>query len=104
MPGIDFHRLRQAITMEQVLVLLQFQCIVRRGEQWYGYCPLHESAARHRRAFSVNIVRSCYYCHKCGSQGDQFKLWSEATQQPLYHATIALCERLGVETPWIHQW
>lgn len=104
MPGIDFNQLRQAITMEHVLELLSFQCTQCRGEQWYGYCPLHESKTKHRRVFSVNVARSCYQCHKCGSCGDQFKLWSEATQQPLYHATIALCNRLGIEIPWIHRW
>lgn len=104
MPGIDFQRLRRAITIEQVLELLQFQCTARRGEQWYGCCPLHDSSAKHRRAFSVNIARNCYYCHKCGSRGDQLKLWSETTRQPLYQATIDLCERLGIETPWIHRW
>ena len=55
MPGIDFNRLRHEITMEQVLDLLDFECIHRRGDQWYGYCPLHESEAKHRRAFSVNV-------------------------------------------------
>jgi DNA primase len=104
MPGIDFQRACQAIHIEQVLKLLQFQCTVRRGEQWYGSCPLHESEARHRRAFSVNIARSCYCCHKCGSHGDQLQLWSEATQQPLCPATIALCQRLGIDVPWLHRW
>ena len=63
MPGIDFNRLRHEITMEQVLDLLGFECIRRRADQWYGYCPLHEFEAKHRRAFSVNVRERCYYCH-----------------------------------------
>ena len=104
MPGINFNQLRNEITIEQVLGLLQFECTHRRGEQWYGYCLLHESATKHRRTFSVNVARNCYYCHKCGSRGDQFKLWSEARQLRLYPATIALCEQLGLDVPWIHRW
>ena len=104
MPGIDFQQLRQAITMEQVLYLLQFECTAQGADQWYGYCPLHESEPRHRRAFSANVARNCYCCHKCGSHGDQFQLWAEATQQPLHPATISLCQRLGIDVPWIHRW
>ena len=104
MPGVDFNRLRRAITMQRVLELLEFERTGRRGEQWYGYCPLHESETKHRRVFSVNIARNCYYCHKCGSRGDQFQLWSEAHQLPLHPATIALCQRLALDIPWIHRW
>lgn len=104
MPGIDFQQLRQRITIEHVLALLDFECTQCRSEQWYGYCPLHESETKHRRALSVNLARNCYYCHKCGSRGDQFKLWSEATQLPLHTATIELCKQLGLEIPWIHRW
>ena len=57
MPGIDFNQLRAEITMEQVLALLDFDCVRRRAEQWYGYCPLHESKTKHRRAFSVNVAK-----------------------------------------------
>jgi hypothetical protein len=38
MPGIDFHRLRQEITMEQVLTLLGFEPSQRTGDQWYVPC------------------------------------------------------------------
>ena len=39
MPGIDFHRLRREITMEQVLDLLAFQPSQRTGHQWYAGTP-----------------------------------------------------------------
>ena len=104
MPGIDFNKLRHEITMEQVLDLLDFECNGRRADQWYGYCPLHESEPKHRRAFSVNVARNCYCCHTCRSRGDQFQLWAEATKMPLHPAVIDLCHRLGLEVPWIHRW
>lgn len=104
MPGIDFRRLRREITMEQVLELLNFECVQRRGDQWYGRCPLHASTKRRPREFSVNVERGCYYCHKCQHKGDQFTLWADATDQPLYPATIELCRQLGHEVPWLHRW
>lgn len=104
MPGIDFDRLRYEITMAQVLDLIGFQCTSRRGDQWYGYCPLHDSEVRHRRAFSVNVALGCYYCHKCGSHGDQFTLWAKASDTLLYQATIDLCRNLQLEVPWLHRW
>ncbi len=104
MPGIDFSSLRRQITMEQVLGLLEFECVHRRGDQWYGYCPLHQSQAKHRKAFSVNVRDACYYCHKCRSRGDQFTLWAHATKMPLHPAVVELCNRLAVEIPWVHRW
>ena len=104
MPGIDFNRLRHEITMEQVLDLLGFQCTRRRGDQWYGYCPLHESEPKHRRAFSVNVAMNCYYCHKCHSRGNQLELWAAANKLSLYEAAVDLCHVLAREVPWIERW
>jgi len=105
MPGIDFNRLRNDITMLDVLDLLGFQCIRHRGDQWYGYCPLNNCEAnRHRTPFSVNVREGCYYCHKCRSRGDQFTLWGEFINTPLHPAAIELCNRLGLEVPWVYRW
>lgn len=103
MPGIDFNRLRHEISMQQVLDLLGFQCTRRRGDQWHGLCPIHESEPKHRTAFSVNVAMGCYYCHKCGSRGDQFTLWAESTQTPIRHATVDLCHRLRHDVPWLRR-
>lgn len=103
MPGINFQKLRDEISMKRVLDLLSFQCTRRRGNQWYGYCPLHESEPKHRTAFSVNLAMHCYYCHKCKSGGDQFTLWAKATQTPIRQATINLCDQLRQDVPWIRR-
>jgi DNA primase len=104
MPGIDFSKLRGDITMRHVLELVRFECVRRQAEQWYGYCPLHESITKHRRSFSVNVTKGCYYCHACHSHGDQFKLWAEVSGLPVRQATIDLCNRLGHKIPWMHRW
>jgi hypothetical protein len=104
MPGFDFNRLRAEITMEDVLQLLGFQPTDRRGDQWYGACPLHASPGKRPRVFSVNVRLGCYYCHKCRSKGDQSHLWAAATQAPIRPATIELCHQLGRKIPWKNRW
>lgn len=104
MPGVDFHRLRAEITMEQVLNLLGFEPSRRRGDQWYGCCPLHGSAPARCQFFSVNVAIRRYYCHRCHSQGNQLELWAAATKLPMHPAAIALCRLLGREVPWIRRW
>jgi len=106
-PGVDFNRVRTEITMEQVLSLLGFQPASRSGAQWYGRCPLHESRPGRRsrdRSFSVNVALGRYFCHRCGSRGNQLELWAAATKQPLHQAVIGLCRRLGRDIPWINRW
>jgi hypothetical protein len=104
MPGIDFHRLRREITMEQVLELLEFKPSCCRGDQWYGPCPLDACTSGRGRTFSVNVASGRYYCHRCRSHGHQLELWAAATQLPLYEASIDLCRVLGRDVPWIRRW
>jgi len=104
MPGIDFERLRTEIRIEQVLDLLGIAPTARRGQQWYGHCPLHDSASERSRSFSVNLTLGRYYCHRCRSHGNALDLWAAATAQPLHPAVIDLCGRLGRDVPWIRRW
>ena len=104
MPGIDFDRLRAEVTMQQVLQLLGFQCTRRRGEQWYGRCPLPACPPSGKPCFSVNVAIGRYYCHRCRRHGHQLELWAAATGLLLYPAAIDLCAALGREVPWLHRW
>jgi DNA primase len=104
MPGVDFGRLRREITMEEVLKLLGFEPSHRKGDQWYGRCPLHDSEPGRSRCFSVNVAIRRYYCHKCQSKGNQIELWAEITKLPIHQAAIDLCRALGREAPWIRRW
>jgi DNA primase len=103
MPGVDFNVLRAEITTEQVLRLLGFEPSARCGVQWYGACPLHQSARRRTRCFSVNVATGRYYCHRCKSHGNQLELWATVIKLPIHQAAIELCGRLGREVPWIRR-
>ena len=105
MPGVDFERIRAAVTMEPVLNLLGFEPLSRSGSQWYGSCPLPAcGSGRRRRSFSVNVASGRYHCHRCRSHGNPLELWAAATQQSVYQAAIDLCRRLGCEIPWLRRW
>jgi DNA primase len=104
MPGIDFHRLRREITMQDVLNLIAFEPTQRTGDQWYGSCPLHGSSSARSRCFSVNVAIHRYRCHKCHSHGNQLELWAALTKRKLHPAMIDLCHALGREVPWIRRW
>jgi len=103
MPGIDFDVLRQEITMQQVLDLLQFSPMSRVGDQWHGPCPVHGSSSARSRSFSVNRTHGRYYCHKCHSRGNPLELWAAVHRVSFYDAAIMLCHALGREIPWIHR-
>lgn len=104
MPGIDFHLLRQEITMQQVLNLIDFQPTSRVGSQLHGPCPVHGSSSPRSRSLSVNLALGRYHCHKCGSQGNPLELWAAIKQMSLYNASIDLCRALGRDVPWIERW
>lgn len=104
MPGIDFNLLRAEITMQQVLNQLGFEPTSRSGDQLHGPCPVHRSTSAGSRTFSVNLATGRYYCHKCGSHGNQLELWSAVRQLPLHGAALDLCQTLNREVPWITRW
>ena len=104
MPGVDFRLLRERIMMREVLQLLQFQPMVRRGDQWRGPCPVHGSQNPRSRSFSVNVRLGRYHCFACGSRGHALELWSAAHGVSLYVAAEELCRLLGLEIPWVTRW
>ena len=104
MPGIDFNKLRDEITMEQVLNLIHFEPSRRSGHQWRGPCPVHQSKSSSSRSLSVNTSTRRYYCHKCQSKGNQIELWAEVNQLPVYDAAVDLCRALGRDVPWVRRW
>ena len=104
MPGVDFDRLRQEITMEDVLRLLNFEPVRRKGPQLHGPCPVHRSKSPTSGTFSVNIAERRYYCHKCHSKGNQLELWAAVHDLPIYQAALDLCRALGHTAPRIHKW
>ena len=101
MPGINFTRIRNEITMADVLRQLDFEPVSLAGDQARGVCPVHGSTRPQGRSFSVNLRSGRYYCHKCHSQGNQLELWAAVHKLPIYEAAVYLCQKLGRDVPWI---
>jgi DNA primase len=99
MGGVDYRTVRSQVTMSQVLDLLGFVPTESRGDQVRGPCMIHGSQSLRSRSFSAKLRKQAYQCFRCGSAGNQLDLWAAATHQPIYPATIDLCQRLGVPIP-----
>ena len=104
MPGIDYSLLREQIPMARVLELLEYEPLERRGDQLRGPCPIHESQSAKPRTFSVDLAGNRFRCFKFQAQGNQLDLWAQAKSLDLHTAAKDLCQKAGVEVPWVTRW
>lgn len=104
MPGVDFEEVRASIPIAHVLELVGFVAESRTGNQLRGGCPLHRSNSASSKAFSVNLDTNRYQCFKCKAAGGQLELWAAFQGITVYEAAIDLCNRLGIEVPWVRRW
>lgn len=104
MTGIDYRLLRIAVSMEQVLRLLQYQPTCRRGEQLRGPCPIHDpQLLGDDRCFSVHLGRHVFRCFQCGAGGNQLDLWRLVHDLPLHAAALDLCRQAHIPPPTTEQ-
>jgi len=104
MPGVDFRAVQSSFSMEKVLELAGFVPSSVSGDQLHGSCPVHQSQSRRSRSFSVNVAQGVCKCHKCGFAGNQIQLWARLNGLSVYEAAVDLCQRSGLEVPWIERW
>jgi DNA primase len=98
---IDFARLRQQVTMEQVLRELHWwDCLKGSGAQRRGPCPIHGPSSPQGRCFSVHLEKKVFQCFdaSCGAQGNVLDLWAQSQGLPLPQAAVDLAHRLGITT------
>ena len=101
---LDYKRLRELVTMDQVLDLVSFEPTSRTGDQLRGPCPVHQrdgSRPRRPRIFSVDVRGGRFQCFDsaCAAKGNQLDLWAAVTELPLYEAALLLCEKTGIDPP-----
>jgi DNA primase len=104
MPGVDFHLLREQISIADVLRLSGFHATSVVGDALRGPCPIHGSRGPRSRSFSVNLRLERYQCFRCGARGNALELWAAIHGIGVYEAAVGLCEALGREVPWIKRW
>jgi DNA primase len=97
MAGVDFNAVRAAVTLQQVLDLLDFVPVCREGDQLRGPCPIHRSKSARSRSFSANLRLNAFRCFTCGAQGNQLDLCARSQSLTLFDAALDLSRRLNVQ-------
>jgi transposase InsO family protein len=98
-PSIDFAALRGSVALAEVLDLLGFVAVTRKGAQQRGPCPVHGSKSPRSRCFSAHLAENVFHCFKCGAHGNALDLWAKAKGLPIYDAALDLCRQLGRPVP-----
>jgi len=98
--GIDFALLRRQVSLAQVLELVGFRALTRRGAQVRGPCPVHGSSSPRSRSFAGHLERQCWQCFRCGAGGNALDLYLAVTKLQVYAGALELCARLGLPAPW----
>jgi hypothetical protein len=98
---LDFARLRQQISIEQVLRELHWwDCLKGCGPQRRGPCPIHEPSTTQGRCFSVNLDKNVFQCFdaSCGVKGNVLDLWAQSQHLSIPQAAENLAQRFDVAT------
>jgi len=103
-PGVDFNAVQDLVPIAKVLELAGFVARGGSGGQLHGPCPVHKSQSRRSRCLSADLAKGVCKCHKCGFSGNQIQLWAKLKGMTVYQAAIDLCQRAGVQVPWIKRW
>jgi DNA primase len=102
MPGIDFNRVKQLISMDNVLHLIQWKSLRGCGGQDRGPCPNHRSSAG-SRSFSVDRRGNRFQCFKCGAKGNHLDLYAKVSRLDLYSAASELCRSMSLDVPYLQR-
>ena len=101
---IDFVRLKETVSIEQVLEIVTWKPVARLqgGTELRGPCPVHGSTSPKSRSFSVSTTKNAWRCFKCGAGGNALDLAAEFFSMPREESVkvaVELCKRLGLEIP-----
>lgn len=99
LPPLNFARLRELVSISQVLEHFNWQPKNRTGDQWRGGCPLHEETDAKSDAFAVHTRKNVYCCHRCKSRGNALDLWIALSGKPILAAAWELVETFDLKPP-----
>src|SRR5690606_3717884 len=96
---LNFAKLRDLISMPQVLELLAWKSTRASRGTLRGSCPTHCSQSEKDSSFAVNVDKKAFCCHRCGAQGNALDLWATTQNLALLDAAWDLIERFNIEPP-----
>jgi len=89
---VDFKLIKEAVTMEMVLVQYGIADVVRKGNEVRGACPFHNSKSK--TSFSVNLEKSTFCCFaaNCKARGNVLDFVAKMEDCTIRDAAIKLDE------------
>ncbi len=98
MPFVDFKKVKEAVTILQVLERYGFtETLKRRGDSLRGPCPVHKGG--NPTAFRVSISKNCWNCFgACQGGGNILDLVSRMEEVGIRDAALLVQEWFGLET------
>lgn len=96
-PSIDYHRVKQLVTLGEVVQLLGIPWTRLSGHVVRGPCL----ACSHpdRRACRFDGWENLWYCHRCKVGGSALDLYAKVKRLSIQETAIELCELLHRELP-----
>lgn len=99
MPTINFNRVRQMISLGDVLRVIGYQKGEIIGVGVRGPCPLYCHADP--RCCKLSWAEDRWYCHRCRKGGGALELYMKYRGKTLFIAALELCRLLGRPVPWM---
>jgi DNA primase len=85
-----------------VSVIGEFTDLEKRGDSYFGTCPLHipnEEDTNPEKSLVVSPKKQTFHCFDCGASGDVVAFVMQAKQTSLIEATQYLAARAGIQLP-----
>ena len=105
-PGsVDISRVRQLVSIEQVLVHLGLLSQLRGpGRQRRGPCPLHDQADARERTFCVHLDKNVFQCFAvgCKASGNTLDLWAALHRCSVARAAQQIASALALDLTPLH--
>jgi len=96
---IDYRRVREAVSLADVLQTIDYMATRWTGERGYGDCPL--GCGGGTRCCSFDLGKNLWFCHHCMEGGNPLDLFQKKYCYSLFQAAMHLCGMKGIEIPWI---
>lgn len=98
MPFIDFDKVREMITLGEVLELVGGLVLSVDWDAQRGPCPL--GCHPDPKCCGYNKRVGYFYCHRCKVGGEAFDLYRKISGKEYFQAAIDLCKALGKRVPY----
>ncbi|MGH8526132.1 MAG: CHC2 zinc finger domain-containing protein [Gammaproteobacteria bacterium] len=94
---VDFHALKEAVSLEAVLCHYQVPGLRRRRRQLEGCCPIHRG--KRDDSFRASLSKNVFHCFACQAHGNVLDFVAAMEQCSVREAAARLQQWFGVTGP-----